>query len=41
MDDFANKSFDVTMLGELETKREWYIGVLGATVCYGLILWLL
>lgn len=41
MDDFVNKSFDVTMLGELETKREWYIGVLGATVCYGLILWLL
>lgn len=41
MDDFANKSFDVTVLGELETKREWFVGVLGACVCYGLILWLL
>lgn len=41
MDDFANKSFDVTMLGELEAKREWFVGVLGASVCYSLILWLL
>ena len=41
MDDFANKSFEVTMLGELEAKSEWFVGVLGASVCYGLILWLL
>ena len=41
MDDFANKSFDVAMLGELETKREWFVGILGASDCYGLIFWLL
>lgn len=31
MDDFANKSFDVAMLGELETKREWFVGMLICT----------
>lgn len=41
MDDFASKGFEVTILGELESKREWFVGVLGAAVCYGLILWLL
>lgn len=41
MDDFANNSTGVHPLGELEAKREWFVGVLGASVCYGLILWLL
>lgn len=40
MDDFANKSFGVQMLDELETKREWFVGVIGGSLCYGLILWL-
>lgn len=41
MDDIANNAEKVHVLGELESKREWYIGVLGATLCYALILWLL
>lgn len=41
MDDFVNKSIDATVLSEMEAKREWFIGVLGASVSYGLILWLL
>ncbi|HEX4918683.1 MAG TPA: hypothetical protein VFV43_12355 [Limnobacter sp.] len=41
MDDFANNSVALPVLGELESKREWFVGVVGAAFCYGAILWLL
>ncbi|MFN7504195.1 MAG: hypothetical protein ACK5Q1_01380 [Limnobacter sp.] len=41
MDDFANKSFEATVLSEVDAKREWFVGVLGAPISYGLLLWLL
>ncbi|BET25796.1 hypothetical protein EV673_1112 [Limnobacter thiooxidans] len=40
MDDFTNKVTDMHTLGELESRREWMVGVLGGSFCYGLILWL-
>ncbi|HEX4844289.1 MAG TPA: hypothetical protein VFV57_11505 [Limnobacter sp.] len=41
MDDFANNSVTMPALGELESKREWFVGVVGAALCYASILWLL
>ncbi|MCR2746665.1 hypothetical protein [Limnobacter parvus] len=40
MDDFNYKNQGVQALGEMEAKREWIVGILGASFCYALILWL-
>lgn len=41
MDDFANNSsLGIHSLSEVESRREWFVGVLGGGICYGLILWL-
>lgn len=40
MDDFAKNSLDLHVLSEIESKREWLVGVFGGSICYGLILWL-
>ena len=40
MDDLKEESFGVRALNEFETRREWFVGVLGGGLCYGLILWL-
>lgn len=40
MDDFGNKNQGVLVLGDMEAKREWFVGILGGSLCYALILWL-
>lgn len=40
MDDFTNKLADLHMPAEKDSRREWVVGVLGSSFCYGLILWL-
>lgn len=40
MDDFTNKLADLHMPSKKDSRREWVVGVLGGSFCYGLILWL-
>jgi len=40
MDKRKDEIFGVRALSEFEAKREWFVGVLGGGLCYGLILWL-
>ncbi len=40
MDNLKEESFGLRALNEFEAKREWFVGVLGAGLSYGLILWL-
>lgn len=40
MDGLKEESFGMRALNEFEAKREWFVGVLGGGLCYGLILWL-
>lgn len=40
MDDFGNKNQGVLVLSDMEAKREWFVGILGGSLCYALILWL-
>ncbi|HEX4855798.1 MAG TPA: hypothetical protein VFV28_03250 [Limnobacter sp.] len=41
MDDFFDSLPAVNLPDEAGSRREWFVGVLGAGFCYGLIIWLL
>lgn len=40
MDDQTTRLLQLPALTEMQAKREWLVGIWGASVCYGLILWL-
>lgn len=40
MDDHTTQLVQLPVLTELQSKREWLVGIWGGSLCYGLIFWL-